>query len=135
MSTGPKPKLLGCESAPSRAVETIKALRSHAVTVNSNTARSILPVSLTTDGHEHLLSPHLKDPLAALDASELMATTDRMNMWLHRMGMSYRAVTGDPKDVQQTLQNSKTQASSESLGRSGSGASNPAVPPLQMRHT
>jgi hypothetical protein len=68
---------------------------------------------LVADDHDSLLSPHLLDGTAATDPSLFMATTAWIAMWLHmaihavvamwlhRMGMSYRAVTGDPKNIPQ----------------------------------
>ena len=67
--------------------------------VNTYTARSILLGHLVADDHEDLLSPHLLSPRSAPVPSLCMATTAWLNIILHRMGLSYRAVTGDSKDV------------------------------------
>ena len=61
-STGPKPKLLGCESTLSRTEEHIRCLCGQAVPVNAYTARSILLAHLVADNHEDFLSPHLLSP-------------------------------------------------------------------------
>ena len=98
-STGPKPKLLGCESSISRSEELIRALRSKAVPVNTYTARSILCGIMVADGHVGLSSPHLVSRDGAADPSLFMATTAWLAKFLHGMGMSYKAVTGDLMDV------------------------------------
>ena len=97
MSTGRKPELLGCEAAISLAWDV--ALCYKAVPVNSYTARSILLASLADHGHGDLLSPHLSHKLAAPDPAKFMASAKWISVWLHSNGMSYRAVTGDPKDL------------------------------------
>ena len=74
-------------------------MRTNAVPLNTHTARSLLLGSLVAGGYDGMLSPRLSDPYAEPDRSKLMGTREWIRLWLHNLGLSYQAVTGDPKDV------------------------------------
>jgi hypothetical protein len=61
--------------------------------------RASLVAHLIEAGHEDRLSPHLLDPEAPEDNTKFMATRDWLAQWMHRLGMSWRAVTGSSYDI------------------------------------
>jgi hypothetical protein len=72
-STGPKPKLAGCEVGIADALETLKSLRCSGTPVTTSLARAILVASLKQHGLDFILSPHLLDKDGAVDSSKFMA--------------------------------------------------------------
>jgi hypothetical protein len=94
MSTGRKPKLVGCSDALDQAISLLKAMRTKGSMFATPGARGVLVGCLRKFGHEKRLSPHLYIPGGEKVEQLFMATKEWIRNWLWAQGLSWRAVTG-----------------------------------------